>query len=231
MKNIFTKKNVMPLVVLTSICIVVAILMGVINTITAPKIAFNEEQKVYDSLREVLDGTFESLEIPATAPATVTGLFKVTDENGEFKGNVVTVDQKGYAGKILLTIGFDAEGNTTKVVITAQSESHGKNINPLLDRLSGISSDEVAGVDVVAGATISSGYIKSAVSDAFKAIGGSSAEEVNGGEDEAEKLPKTDEEIENIAKEINESVYPGDVVVVMGAGDVYKVFDFLEFEE
>ena len=36
---------------------------------------------------------------------------------------------------------------------------------------------------------------------------------------------------ENIANEINNSVYPGDVVVVMGAGDVYKVFDFLDFEE
>ena len=200
MKNTFTKKDVMPVVVLTLICVVVAALMGVINTITAPEIAFREEQKVYDSLREVLDGTFETLEIPETAPSTVTGLFKVTDDDGAFKGNVVTVDQKGYAGKILLTIGFDAEGNTTKVVITAQSESHGKNINPLLDKLSGIGADEVADVEAVTGATISSGYIKSAVSDAFKAIGGGSEEEENGGEDEAEKLPKTDEEIENIAK-------------------------------
>lgn len=202
MKNMFTKKNLMPLVVLSVICIIAAALMGGINMITAPKIAFNEEQKVYDSLREVLDGTFEPLDVPASAPATVTGLFKVTDENGEFKGNVVTVDQKGYAGKILLTIGFDAEGNTTKVVITAQSESHGKNITPLLDRLSGISSSDVADVDVVTGATISSGYIKSAVSDAFKAIGGNSDEGEDSETEEAEKLPKTDEEIENIAKEM-----------------------------
>lgn len=36
---------------------------------------------------------------------------------------------------------------------------------------------------------------------------------------------------ENIARELNSSVYPGDVVVVMGAGDVYKVFDFLDFDE
>lgn len=199
MKNIFTKKNLMPLIVLSSICLIVAALMGGINMLTAPKIAFNEEQKVYDSLRQVLDGTFEALEIPSSAPSTVTGLFKVSDENGEFKGNVVTVEQKGYAGKILLTIGFDKDGKTTKVVITAQSESHGKDINPLLDRLSGISSDAVSDVDVVTGATISSGYIKSAVSDAFKAIGQNGGEN-DGGEEDAEELPKTEEEIQNIAK-------------------------------
>lgn len=199
MKNIFTKKNLMPLIVLSSICLIVAALMGGINMLTAPKIAFNEEQKVYDSLRQVLDGTFETLEVPASAPSTVTGLFKVSDENGEFKGNVVTVEQKGYAGKILLTIGFDKDGKTTKVVITAQSESHGKDINPLLDRLSGISSDAVSDVEVVTGATISSGYIKSAVSDAFKAIGQNGGEN-DGGEEGAEELPKTEEEIQNIAK-------------------------------
>ncbi len=199
MKNMFTKKNLMPVIVLSAICIISAALMGGINMITAPKIAFNEEQKIYDSLREVLDGTFETVEIPASAPSTVTGLFKVSDENGEFKGNVVTVEQKGYAGKILLTVGFDSEGKTTKVIITAQSESHGKDINPLLNNLSGISVDDVSGVDAVTGATISSGYIKSAVSDAFKAIGQNGTED--GGDDEnTEQLPKTEEEIQNIAK-------------------------------
>ena len=201
MKNIFTKKNLMPAIVLGVICLISAALMGGINMLTAPRIAFNEEQKIYDSLRQVLDGTFETLEIPDSAPSTVTGLFKVTDDNGDFKGNVVTVEQKGYAGKILLTIGFDKDGKTTKVVITAQSESHGKDISPLLDRLSGISSDEVTDVDVVTGATISSGYIKSAVSDAFKAIGQNDGGE-NGGDENAEELPKTDEELEALVKSV-----------------------------
>ena len=200
MKNMFTKKNLMPLIVLSAICIISAALMGGINLLTAGRIAFNEEQKIYDSLREVLDGTFETVEVPTDAPSTVTGLFKVSDENGEFKGNVVTVEQKGYAGKILLTIGFDKDGKTTKVVITAQSETHGKDINPLLDRLSGISADEVSDVEVVTGATISSGFIKSAVSDAFKAIGHDDGADEGGDDETAEQLPKTDEEIQNIAK-------------------------------
>lgn len=201
-KDIFEKKNLMPIIVLSAICIISAALMGGINLLTSDQIAFNEEQKIYDSLREVLDGTFETVEIPTSAPSTVTGLFKVTDENGELKGNVVTVDQKGYAGKILLTIGFDKDGKTTKVVITSQGETHGKDINPLLDRLSGVSADEVTDAEVITGATISSGFIKSAVSDAFLAIGYEGGEDEGGDDESAEQLPKTDEEIQNIAKDM-----------------------------
>ena len=51
-----TKKNIMPIVVLTAICVVVAALLGVVNMLTAPIIAEAESQKVYDSFRNVLDG-------------------------------------------------------------------------------------------------------------------------------------------------------------------------------
>ena len=198
MKNILKKQNLMPVVVLGVICLLVAALMAVINNFTAPKIADYEAQKVYDSLRVVLDGHFDDVEIPAGAPKTVTAIFKVTDnDSGDFKGNVVTIKQKGYAGDILLTIGIDAEGKTTKVVITAQGETHGKNINPLLDNLSaGVTADNVADVDAVSGATVSSTAIKSAVADAFKAISGIASEP------KPEVLPTSEEQILAYAKEM-----------------------------
>lgn len=37
--------------------------------------------------------------------------------------------------------------------------------------------------------------------------------------------------IDNIAAELNETLYPGDILVVMGAGDIYKVFDRLNFDK
>ena len=37
--------------------------------------------------------------------------------------------------------------------------------------------------------------------------------------------------IENIANELNSMLYPGDILVVMGAGDIYKIFDYLKFDE
>ena len=35
---------------------------------------------------------------------------------------------------------------------------------------------------------------------------------------------------ENIASELNSMLREGDILVVMGAGDIYKVFDYLEFD-
>ena len=35
---------------------------------------------------------------------------------------------------------------------------------------------------------------------------------------------------ENIANELNSLLYPGDILIVMGAGDIYKVFDYLNFD-
>ena len=35
---------------------------------------------------------------------------------------------------------------------------------------------------------------------------------------------------ENLANEINSTLIEGDVLVVMGAGDIYKLFDYLNFD-
>ncbi|MBP3401945.1 MAG: FMN-binding protein [Clostridia bacterium] len=211
MKNVLKKENLMPVIVLSAICLVVAALMGVVNMVTGPIIEKAESQKVYDSLREVLDGEFETLELPTDAPSTVTGLYKVT-EGGELIGHVVTVSKQGYASVISLTVGIDTEGKTTKVVITGQQETHGKDISPLIDGLSaGITSDEVSDVEHIANATKTSDYIKAAVADAFKAVGFSAPSTDDSSDDsdddsEATELPKTDDEIKAIAAEMKEGV-------------------------
>ena len=45
--------------------------------------------------------------------------------------------------------------------------------------------------------------------------------------DKAEYVP----DLEFIADELNSTLYPGDALVVMGAGNIYKIFDYLEFDE
>lgn len=37
--------------------------------------------------------------------------------------------------------------------------------------------------------------------------------------------------VENIAEQINKLLYPGDILVVMGAGDIYKIFEYLNFDK
>ena len=45
--------------------------------------------------------------------------------------------------------------------------------------------------------------------------------------DKAEYMP----DLEELANELNSLLYPGDALVVMGAGDIYKLFDHLNFDK
>ena len=188
-----TKKNIMPVVVLTAICVVVAALLGLVNLLTEQRILDNEAQKVYDSFRVVLDGTFETLEVPEDAPKSVTSLYKVT-EDGTLKGHVLTLITKGYAGDISITVGVDKDGKVTKAVVTSEAESHGKaGMKNYTDNFAGVGPDEVESVDTFTGATASSSAIKNAIVDAVKFMAGIETEEI---------LPKTDEEIISLAKQL-----------------------------
>ena len=190
-----TKKNLMPVIVLTAICIAVAALLGAINLLTEQRIADNEAQKVYDSFRVVLDGTFETLDVPEGAPKSVKSIYKVTDGT-ELKGHVLTLVTKGYAGDIAITVGVDKDGKVTKAVVTSEAESHGKaGMKNYTDRFAGVGADEVESVETFTGATASSTAIKGAIVDAVNFMAG-------GFEAEAEKLPRTDEEIIALGKEL-----------------------------
>ena len=195
-KKIFKKENIMPVAVLCGICLVVAVLMGTINLVTEPIIKKAEEQKVYDSLRVVLDGEFEEVALPEGAPATANGLYRVT-EDGELKGHVVTVVTKGYAGEIAITVGVDADGKITKAVITKQSETHGKSgMSAYPDNFAGKGADDIGQVETFTGATISSTAIKKAITDALNtALGNAGAEP----EPEPEQLPRPETEIQSLA--------------------------------
>lgn len=205
-----TKKNLMPIVVLTAICVVVAALLGVVNMLTAPIIAEAESQKVYDSFRNVLDGVYEDATVPETAPNSVTAMYKVTDKDGKLLGRVATVTVKGYADNISVTVGVDADGKVTKAEVTASAETHGKaGMKTYTDNFKGLDAAGVAGVDTFTGATASSKAIRGAILDAVNAVtGGTTAspppnEDDSDEEDTAETLPKTDEEIKSLVREIS----------------------------
>ena len=208
--------------VLGTICILVALILASINMVTGPIIKKMEEQKVYDSLREALDGEFAPVEIPAGAPDTVTGIYKVT-ENGEAVGHVVTVEKQGYASTIVLTVGIKADGTVNRVVVTSQQETHGKDIKPLINGFAGVNEDGVADVEQVTGATITSKTVKEAVADAFKALSADAGD--NGGEEEEEEtLPRTDAEIEALAKEFAGEDTQLESVAVENTTNVKRVY-------
>ena len=69
------KKNALiPIFVLVGVCFCVASLIGVVNIFTEDTIRENADQKIYDSLRIVIDGKFEPIEKPDWAPKSVVDI-------------------------------------------------------------------------------------------------------------------------------------------------------------
>ncbi len=200
------KKTILPVVVLTVICVVVAALLAVVNVFTAPTIEKAEEQKKYDAMRVVLDGEFAPAdELLEAAPKSVTGVYSVS-RDGAPVGHVVSLEVRGYASTISLIVGIDTNGAVTKAVITSQQESHGKaGMATYADNFTGVTAENVSSVDTFSGATVSSTAIKGAVVDALSLIsGGVSAPDDGGAKPEKPsiKAPKNPLITARLAKEL-----------------------------
>ena len=210
MKKFFKKENLMPVIVLLAICLVVAAVLGGINLLTEEKIAEVEEQKVYESIKQALDGHVTPQNIPESAADSVTGMYKITKspDDQTLVGTVVTVKVKGYAGDIFMTVGIKSDNTVSKVIITSQSESHGKTgMATYPDKFVGLPAEEVGSVDLFTGATVSSTAIRGGVIDAVNAVTGSSvsaAPDEGGEEEKAPQIvsPKTDSELLELADEL-----------------------------
>ena len=208
-KSIFKKQNILPVAVLLAICIVIAAILGGVNMLTEEKIEANEQQKVYESIKEALDGYVTPMDKPENAADSVTGMYKITvsESDATVLGTVVTVKVRGYAGDIFMTVGVKSDKTISKVIITSQSESHGKaGMADYPDKFTGISTSGVGGVELFTGATISSTAIRNGVIDAVNAATGDSVSAApdSGSGNETEKLPspKTDEQLIALASEM-----------------------------
>ena len=196
MKNMMKKENLMPVIVLGVICLVVAILMGGVNMITAPVIRESNDKAIADSLGKVMpDGEFNETEdvLSKDAPETISKVY--TEKTG--KGTVVVlVTNKGYTGKnIGITVGIDKDGKITGMQITQNEESiipgELKPGGSYGDHYVGAGADEVA--ELVTGATVAftESAIKGALADAFVYLGFA---------ENKPELPREESEILGLAK-------------------------------
>ncbi len=170
------KKNIMPVAVLGSICIVVAFLMGLVNMITSPIIREADEKAVKESLSIVMpNGEFNARadELKDGAPKTINAIY--TDKNGLGYVAVLTTT-KGYTGKAIgITVAFDKDGKIIKAVVTKNEES----IVPAELKAGGTYGDKYIGVNakdvasLVTGATVkfTESAIKGAINDASAYLG------------------------------------------------------------
>ena len=169
MKNSIVKDFVMPIAVLTAICLVISGALALTNSATAPIIEETSRRNAEAARLEVLptaDG-FEQLTLEG-APATVKEAFKAT--NGV--GYVFSLTTKGYGGTIKIVCSIDAEGKivNTKLLEHSETQGMGSKAGDEAYKSQFVGKDaSLEGVNTITGATITSRAYQAAIADAFTA--------------------------------------------------------------
>ena len=158
------KNKLMPTIVLTCICIIVALLLAVVNTITAPKIEQLQYEKEQAALREIMPQGehFTSIDYDGLADS-ITAVYKVSKG-----GYVFRISTKGYGSGLVILCGIDSNGKLTGVNSTVTNETPSKEsgIGKKFDGMTVNSYSEI----IVSGATKTSVAYSNAVKDSFEAF-------------------------------------------------------------
>ncbi len=160
--------------VLFAICAVTALLLGLVNMITAPAIAANTEKKTAEAKAAVLAAeTYAPVEY--TGDPMVKNIWKADD-----KGYVVEVTPSGFGGNLDVMVGVDNDGVCTGVSIISHAETSGLGANAtkesFRDQFVGKSgtvavTKDGGEINALTGATITSRAVSNGVTAAIAAVG------------------------------------------------------------
>jgi len=170
------KTYVMPLLVLTIICLVVSGALAFMNSVTEPRISDASAERAQAVMAEKIpDATgFEPVEFSGFegVPASINEIYKTSNDIGY----ILIAAVNGFSGDITVICAVDNNG----MIISSSTLSHTetKGIGTIIEQESflgtfkGIDSS-LAGVDTVTGATISTRAYIHAIEDilvAFEAV-------------------------------------------------------------
>ena len=164
---------VLPIAVLTIICLVCSGLLGYFNSLTSPIIAETEAAEAAKARAEVLPDADSFTELDWTQPegSFVTAVYKA--DNGA--GYVFMVTGNGYGGKgtMKLVVGMTPDGAVVKTVTQAHAETAGMGSKtadePYRSQWEGKTADTMGQVEAVSGATISSTHYLNSMRSVFEA--------------------------------------------------------------
>lgn len=155
------------ILVLTGICLIVAVLLSTANAVTKPIIDDAERAATNTAFQKVLpDATgFEELETDGL-PETVSELYK--DEGGSGYAMKLTTKSSYSQSPLVIVLGIDKDGQITTLSVVNYAET--KEVgDAFYEQFSGKDA-ALDGVDITAGATYSSKAIIGAVEDAYTAF-------------------------------------------------------------
>ncbi len=169
------KDSVKSVVVITVICLVVALLLGVTNYFTAPVIKKGNEERTQATLSELIeDGKFQKMKTEnlSGVPESVTAIYKETTG----LGYVIEISTKGYDAGLVIMCAISPEGKIIKTATLSSNETPTIGGNKVVNNDSytskylGKDVSNIDGVDTVSGATITSNAYKNALKDALDAF-------------------------------------------------------------
>lgn len=165
---------VQPIVILTVICLVCALLLAYVNSVTKPIIEKTEAQIAEAARAEVLpdSGGFELLNVDLPEGSVVTEVYAAN--NGS--GYVFMITGNGYGGKgtMKLITSVDPDGKiiATKTLSHAETAGMGSKTAdlPWREQFVGVDADTLSSVDTISGATISSNHYLDSMRAVFEAF-------------------------------------------------------------
>lgn len=164
-------------VTLLGICVVVAFLLGIVNSITEPIITRMQEEKTAAAMAMVL--TADSYEELSADYENVAAMYRAVT-GGQQTGYVVEVTTGGFGGVMNLVVGVDMNGKVTGVSVTKHAET--KNIgtkvaddSSVLARFIGLTENITVNsgenrFDGISGATVTSKAVTAGVNTALAAV-------------------------------------------------------------
>ena len=183
-------------VVLGLITFICALLLGVINGVTADKIAQNAVETRDAAMAEIIpDADFEDLDTALSAEdvaaagvtlpagrtaAQIDGVYKATND-GEEIGYCVQVEPKGFGGNVTMIVGMNADGTVAGAKVTSHAETPGLGAKSQADpnwitQFAGPTADgqlkvakDGGTINAITGATITSRGVCEAVTSAIAA--------------------------------------------------------------
>ncbi len=111
-------------VTLALIAAVAALLLALVNSVTAPVIAEYDAKVIKDTLSQVAAG-FEVGEEKSTDDPSVTAMYPLSDSNGKAEGYILSLIGNGYGGAMTLMASYSTDGKLLDARLLNNSETPG----------------------------------------------------------------------------------------------------------
>ncbi|MCL2442229.1 MAG: FMN-binding protein [Treponema sp.] len=171
------KDFIIPIIVLSLICLFVSGALAIVNYYTNPVIKTAAKQREDNAMKEIIPQADEFIPLDINKirlendfPKTVTSIYETSNN----AGYIFLVTTPGYGGDIIIICGITPEGKIIKTAVLEHNETQGLG-TPIFDhphagQYWGINKTGIESIDVISGATITSNAYKNGIRDALTAF-------------------------------------------------------------